>query len=1125
MDKLQHYINHNQCVSLPQRDKCDYLRTSNYLSEYQTQQDKQKVLDNLGISDLVEELYNNLISRFDSYATLKFLDDNFVKKIDLYYPEEEDDEDGFDPIGYTGDDSSSFTWKVDDFLSLTSINPVQNRIITAALNKKLDISALDSYLSSYVKFEQFTEQLKNYQRVLTAGRGIKIEGNTISATLDLNPFVVVNSLPTSNINPNKIYLVKSPGTNTYIQYVYTQNGWEEVGRTNLAIDLSGYLTLEEADSRYAKKGEVVVVNEGGGTSGVTTQQVLNILNQVLGNYVKKSEVYTPDLWGNDNTSAGISIGDGGGSGGSTINPGVIDWSQYINITVDNAITASSFNPVTSRAIYNALELKQNKLSSSNAGNGISISSNGVISCTLDTSIYKFVEILPITGDPNKIYLLSQGGTDYKQYVYNNGWKLVGTIDLGVDITNYLTKDQASEIYMSANDIKTYYLSKKEFNEYWTNNNTPSTPTSGTYATQTWVQDYVTELLQGMEFPEVDSGNYISLLTQIAKKANIDDVYNKEYIDSTFQKKINDYVKQVDFNSEITRLNGKIDAFTIDASLSSVSKNAVQNKVIYSKLQEKLSTTEASEIYLTKEEFQNMEIPIGSPLLKTINGQSLIGSGNIQIQFPVDSTVTNDSINSVSGRAVYNYVTDYVPSYVIDYVTDYITNHITGYATTDYVDNNISLAVAGKQNRLIAGNGIDISNNVISVLLDTNPFIIVDSRPTQNIQSNKIYLVKEQSGYRQWVYEDGQWFDKGLLDISVNLQDYVKRNEISNFVDRDEIANFVNRSEISTLVDRSEIADLVDSTVITNLRSWINNTFLKIEDVYTPNQGDTASGDISDDSGSGSGSSGSGSILPPSGNDSGSSSGGSVYYQPTNIQDGVKTNIAVGNINANTDVSTLRGLSFTEILTKILFRESYTNPNYSHFISIDTTQTVVEVGEVMETPTVVANWNSNITPIQTITKQVFVRQNGGDAVAFYPGSIYNDAGTYVFILNYSYPAGSYVITSNFGNERTYTVPAVSSSITKTVKATYPWYINNIKQTTLVPISQSHEAEIFLTGSPSVAIPGANSICNIQADLGLGYMDVSWVKTNQIRNGITYSIWTKPDSYLQEVKHKITFTIYL
>jgi len=47
---------------------------------------------------------------------------------------------------------------------------------------------------------------------------------------------------------------------------------------------------------------------------------------------------------------------------------------------------------------------------------------------------------------------------------------------------------------------------------------------------------------------------------------------------------------------------------------------------------------------------------------------------------------------------------------------------------------------------------------------------------------------------------------------------------------------------------------------------------------------------------------------------------------------------------------------------MLFKERYDNPGYSHLISIDTTQTIVKVGTVMETPTVVTNWNPNILPV-------------------------------------------------------------------------------------------------------------------------------------------------------------------
>ena len=1036
---LQYYTNNNKCVSLPQKDDCDYLRISNYLSEYNTSQDKQQVLDNLGITDLVNNLYKLINAKFDAYATLKFLDDNYVKKIDLYYPEDEDDEDGFEPISYTGGDGSGFGWTVDDFLSLTSINPVQNRIITAALNQKADISSLQEYIN----LTTLGEYLSNYQPLLTPGFGIRIEGNIISSTLDLNPFIFVEELPDTG-DPNKIYLTPDktqPGY--YIQYHYDpdKRKWIEIGRVSISSTLSGFLTLAEADARYLKKGEL--------PSSVTysiVNQVVNKIQKLLGNYVKKSEVYTPDLWGNDSSSEQIDDEDNGGN---------IDWSDIIgggggtyNITIDNVLDGKTLNPVTNRAIKLAFDTKQDKLTSLNAGSGIDIE-DGIITCTFDTSVYEFVTTLPLNPKTNKIYLIKQDGTIYKQYIYENGWKYLGDIDLAFDITGYLSKNEAKQLYMNVFDLANTYLTRREFNEYFQGLISGGSSLNLTdYATK----DYVDKMISQLDIdPSMfnQDGDFITLTTELAKKANISDVYTKTDSDTKYQSK-GDYVYRNEFTSSLQSLNTRLDAFIIDETLSAVSSHAVQNKAIYAKLQEKLSTSEASTTYATKKDLtqaiSSLDVYSG---LKTINGQSLIGTGNIQINTTIDGIVTENSPNAVSSRAIYQYV---------------------------------------NQNQLTPGSGISIENGVISVTLDAiNPFIITDFKPTEG-EANKLYLIKEQSGYRQWTYENDDWVDKGLLDLSVDLTNYVTGNDLTNF------------------------------------RAWVEDTFLKKEDVYTPDQGDTISNLISDSDPSSSGSSSdSGSILPPSQNEGGYTPG-SAYYA-TNLADGIKTNVAVGNITANTDVSTLKGLSFSEILTRMLFKERYDNPGYSHLISIDTTQTIVKVGTVMETPTVVTNWNPNILPVQTIASNVLVKENNNEPQIFRAGSTYDNAGIYVFILNYSYPSGEYTITSNFGNTRIVGVNSANSSINKVVKVTYPWFINDVEQTTLVPLNENHTEEIFLTGSPKVSIPGENSICSIQADLGLGYMNVNWPKTTEVRNGVTYSVWTKPDTYLQNVKHKITFNIYM
>ena len=279
---LQKYLNNNQCVTLPnhKQSSSDYLKLSNFLSEYQTDYEKQEVLRNLGVLSLIEENNKTIDNKLGSYVTLQFLLDHFVKKEDIYNDDEDEDY-YFDGENWSKSiDESLGSGIVDDELSLTSTNPIQNRVVAQALSEALNEEDVLQVLREY------TSQTK-----LIAGYGIDIKGNVISTTLDVNPFIVVNSLPTTNINPNKIYLVHSSG-NIYIQYKYVldqqiqicptdvSGEWIRVGEISIGIDLSSLIP----DDRYQPIGDYV-----------TTYQ----LNKILKKYVKKYDVYTPKIWGED----------------------------------------------------------------------------------------------------------------------------------------------------------------------------------------------------------------------------------------------------------------------------------------------------------------------------------------------------------------------------------------------------------------------------------------------------------------------------------------------------------------------------------------------------------------------------------------------------------------------------------------------------------------------------------------------------------------------------------------------------------------------------------------------------------------------------------------------------------
>ena len=71
-------------------------------------------------------------------------------------------------------------------------------------------------------------------------------------------FLVVESLPVSDIDPTAIYLVPiTPDTsgNNYAEYIYINNQWELLGKIGVQVDLTNYVT--NTDYATASKGGVI----------------------------------------------------------------------------------------------------------------------------------------------------------------------------------------------------------------------------------------------------------------------------------------------------------------------------------------------------------------------------------------------------------------------------------------------------------------------------------------------------------------------------------------------------------------------------------------------------------------------------------------------------------------------------------------------------------------------------------------------------------------------------------------------------------------------------------------------------------------------------------------------------
>lgn len=135
---------------------------------------------------------------------------------------------------------------------------------------------------------------------------------------------------------------------------------------------------------------------------------------------------------------------------------------------------------------------------------------------------------------------------------------------------------------------------------------------------------------------------------------------------------------------LANLGGGSD-IVVDTEISSTSTNPVQNKVVYSELQNKQNVISDLE-----------EIRDGAALgataiqkIKTINGKSLIGEGDVTISggstIEVDSDMSDSSTNPVQNKVVKAYVDSKigdVSGITIDDVENYLTTN--KYATQTWV---------------------------------------------------------------------------------------------------------------------------------------------------------------------------------------------------------------------------------------------------------------------------------------------------------------------------------------------------------------------------------------------------------------------------------------------------------
>ena len=332
------------------------------------------VLDNevtiaAALTDLEETKADKTeIPSLDGYATESWVSDGLTN----YYTKEEVDNKGYltavpdtfvteEELGTAISDkvdSSALTESLEAYalqadLETLSGNVLDNEVtIAAALTDleetkadKTEIPSLDGYATQewvegldYVSAEELASQgyatetlvnqgLATKQDTLVSGTNIKtINGESLlidSATtetnivLDVNIFKVVASLPTeaSEIETNKIYLVLSPESaegNVYIEYMYINDVWEEIGKYTATIDLTPYAlveTVEAVDARVSELSGGVLSNEVTIAAALTDLNKRKLdssaLTENLGAYALKSDMEASDVLLQENIDAEV----------------------------------------------------------------------------------------------------------------------------------------------------------------------------------------------------------------------------------------------------------------------------------------------------------------------------------------------------------------------------------------------------------------------------------------------------------------------------------------------------------------------------------------------------------------------------------------------------------------------------------------------------------------------------------------------------------------------------------------------------------------------------------------------------------------------------------------------------